>query len=267
MRGVTVELPEGARKRLAELGLQRMQAEDAMRGCAARANNLPKDAHELRARLEAQRDAQADRHRVLSLLVSRLNQFCMELRLPANSTLEVAPALELKLKASETVSAAVEATRAQIAGVQREIAAVRALPMRRASELEAMRAHLARLAQRARPRIVFDARGNATVTWIEDMAQMDSVLGLVAFVLGPEPLSAAFARDLEPEGAGAVSPLEREAKLAELSASLLSLERCEEQLIMRAADEGVELLRRGDADPRAVLNVAVVAKDAKPQAA
>jgi len=265
MRGMNkVELlPAAARKKLAEIELQRMQAEDAARGAAGRWNSLPPDADELRERLARERDRHAERHRALSLLVSRLNQFCMELKLPANSTLEVAPALELKLKASETVVAAVEAVRAQIANMQREIAAVRALPMRRASELEAIRAHLARLAQRSPPKVGFDARGNATVRWIEDMATMDGVLGLLAFVLGPEPLSAAFARDLAPEGAGAVSPLEREARLAELSASLLALERCEEQLIVRAADEGVELLRRGDADPRAVLNVAVVAKEAQ----
>jgi len=120
MRGVTVELPRRAREKLAELELQRMAAEDGMRGCAQRINSLPRDGAEaLRARLAAQRDAQAERHRALSLLVSRLNQWCMELRLPPGAMLEPAPALEIKLKASETPSAAVEAVRVQIALVQR----------------------------------------------------------------------------------------------------------------------------------------------------
>jgi hypothetical protein len=57
-----------------------------------------------------------------------------------------------------------------------------------------------RLALRARPKIGFDARGNARVMWAEDMvAGKDDVLGLLAFALGPEQLLAAFSRDLELE--------------------------------------------------------------------
>jgi hypothetical protein len=82
-RGVTVELPEPARKRLAEIELQRMQAEDAMRGCAQRINSLPRDgADQLRERLAQERDKHAERHRALSILVSQVNQWTVELRLP-----------------------------------------------------------------------------------------------------------------------------------------------------------------------------------------
>jgi|SRR5262245_59034806 len=131
--------------------------------------------------------------------------------------------------------------------------------MSRASQLEAVRAYLARLARGAQPRIVFDARGNATVAWVEDMATMDGVLGLLALVVGSEQVAAALARDLAPEQGNAVSPLEREKRINELSVSLLALERQEEQLIMRAADEGVELLRRPDASPPCVLGVVIAA--------
>ena len=251
MRGVTVELPEAARAKLSDIEAQRCIAEDLLRGCAQRINSLPREAVELRERLVVERDKHAERHRVLSMLVSRVNQFCVELR--GNVALECAPAVEIKLKASETVVAALAATRAQIAGVQRELAAVRKAPLCRSSQEEAIRAHLARLVQR--PKIGFDARGGALVTWVEDMATMDGVLGLLAFVLGPEQVSAAFSRDLEPESPGAVSPLEREKRISELSVSLLALERTEEALIERAASEGIELARRGDASPVAVLGV------------
>src|SRR6516164_7018338 len=175
--------------------------------------------------------------------------------------LEVAPAVEIKLKASETVVAALAATREQIAGVQRELAQVRKAPLCRLSQEEAIRAHLSRLMQR--PKIGFDARGGALLTWTEDMATMDGVLGLLAFVLGPEQVSAAFSRDLEPESPAAVTPLERE---TELSVSLLALERTEEALILRAAGEGIELARRSDASPVAVLGVVVVNANARTQA-
>src|SRR6516165_6366967 len=261
MRGVTVELPEAAMAKLSDIEAQRCIAEDLLRGCAQRINSLPREAVELRERLVVERDKHAERHRVLSMLVSRVNQFCVELR--GNVALECAPAVEIKLKASETVVAALAATRAQIAGVQRELAAVRKAPLCRSSQEEAIRAHLARLVQR--PKIGFDARGGALVTWVEDMATMDGVLGLLAFVL-PEQVSAAFAHDLEPESPGAVSPLEREKRISELSVSLLALERTEEALILRAAGEGIELSRRGDASPVAVLGVVVVNANARTQA-
>jgi hypothetical protein len=262
MRGVTVELPEAARAKLSDIEAQRCIAEDLLRGCAQRINSLPREAVELRERLVVERDKHAERHRSLSMIVSRCNQFWMELR--GNVALEVAPAVEIKLKASETVVAALAATREQIVTVQRDLAAVRRAPLCRSSQEEAIRAHLARLVQR--PKVGFDARGGALLTWVEDMATMDGVLGLLAFVLGPEQVSAAFARDLESESPGAVSPLEREKRISELSVSLLSLERLEEALIERAASEGIELPRRGDASPVAVLGVVVVNATARAQA-
>lgn len=47
----------------------------------------------------------------------------------------------------------------------------------------------------------------------------------------------------------------REAKLATLEASLLKLERDEEKLIEHAGAAGIEIMRRVDADPRAVLDI------------
>ena len=261
MRGVTVELPESARAKLSDIEAQRCIAEDLLRGTAQRLTSLPREAVELRERLAVERDKHAERHRVLSLLVSRCNQFLYELR--GNVALEGAPAVEIKLKASETCAAALAATREQIAGAQRELVQVRKAPLCRSSQEEAIRAHRARVVQR--PKIGFDARRGALVTWVEDMATMDGVLGLLAFVL-PEQVSAAFAHDLEPESPGAVSPLEREKRISELSVSLLALERTEEALIERAASEGIELPRRGDASPVAVLGVVVVNANARAQA-
>jgi hypothetical protein len=46
-------------------------------------------------------------------------------------------------------------------------------------------------------------------------------------------------------------------RVAELEATLLELERREEALIMRAAGDGLDILRRVDASPPAVLGVMV----------
>ena len=264
MRVPLIELPEAAAKRLSEIEAAKWAAEDAMRSAQGRINSLPRDAHELRARLEAQRDAQADRHRVLSLLVSRCNQWHVELRLPTGSILELAPAPELKLRASETCAAALATVREQIALVQGELLQVRRAPLRKESRREAVRSYLARLESQVKPRVGFDARGAAAIQWAEDMATMNAVLGLLAFVVGSEQVTAAFTRQLEeePEAPGALSPLEREKRINELAIRLLELERVEESLIGRAASEGIELPRRGDASPVAVLGVVIVAREA-----
>jgi hypothetical protein len=267
MRGVTVELPAAAATKLTELTLARDAALDSMRGAQGRANRLPADAaQQMRERLTVERERHAERHRQLSMLVSRVNQWTVELRLPPHAALELAPLVDIKLAPGETVSGAVATVRSEIAGVQQEIAAVRAAPLKRSSQQEAISAYLARLSQQARPRIGFDARGNARVAWTEDLVtSKDDLLGLLAFILGSEQLAAAFARDLEvePERADALTPEERDKRIAELLASLLSCERREEALIECAADEGIEVPRRPDASPLAVLNVAIVAKEAR----
>jgi hypothetical protein len=267
MRGVTVELPAVAATKLTELTLARDAALDSMRGAQGRANSLPADAaHQMRERLAIERDRHAERHRQLSMLVSRLNQFCVELRLPPGTTLESAQTVNVTLKPGDSLSAAIAAVRDEIAGVQRELASVRAAPLRKQSQQEAISAYLARLSQRARPQIGFDVRGNARVAWTEDLVtSKDDLLGLLAFMFGPEQLAAAFARELEvePERADAVTPEEREQRLSDLAASLLSLERREETLIERAASEGIEVPRRPDASPLAVLGVVIVAKEAR----
>ena len=265
MRGVTVALPEPAREKLAEIELQRAQTEDAQRSCRQRLNALPTDADGLRAQLTSERDKLAAQYRQLSMLRSRINQWHMELRLPPGSKLEPAPAIDIKLKPGETLKAAIEAVREKIADVQlRELAQVRRAPLRKQSQLQAVSEYLTRLAAGAAENRV-DARGNARVMWAEDMvAGKDDVLGLLAFALGPEQLLAAFSRDLElePEPADALSSGERDKRISELSDSLLSLERREEGL-MRAAQDGIDVLRRGDADPRCVLGVTVIKAQAQ----
>jgi len=54
---------------------------------------------------------------------------------------------------------------------------------------------------------------------------------------------------------GLPSP-ERRQRIAALDAEILELERAEEAMIVAAAEHGIDLERRGDADPRAVIGTA-----------
>jgi hypothetical protein len=270
MRGPAVELPAAAQSKLTEIGLARDAAMDAMRGAQNRINTLPPFAEEIRGRLAAERDKHAERHRVLAMLVSRLNQFHMELRLAPGTAVEPAPAPEavkLKPHINETVVSAITQFRRDILRVQQEIASVRRAPLKKTSRQEAVRAYIAWQAQRVGPKVTFDVQGNARVMWAEDMvANKDDLLGVLAWVMGPEKVLAAFSRDFdaEPEARNALTVAERQEKVAELSADLLRMERIEESLIMRAASDGTEVLRRPDASPLAVLGIVIgVAKEAQ----
>ena len=110
------------------------------------------------------------------------------------------------------------------------------------------------------PRIVFDVRGNAKMQWVEDMiVQKDDLVGTLALFLGPQEIAKVLAHQFEQEAerSDAVTPTEREQKIAELSASLLSLERREAAMLEQNGIDNI--LPRPEMDPRAFLGV-IVAK-------
>jgi hypothetical protein len=194
----------------------------------------------------------------LAQLVSRLNQAVIEMRLPVGAVLEMAPAIAIKLD-GVTLGEAISSVRDEIAKLQQETLAVRSAPLKRTSQQAAIGDYLLRLALRTRPKIGFDIRGNARVSFAEDMVTgKDDILGMMAFVF-PDAVAAAFARDddEQAEAPNALSPQERDKRLSELAAALLVLERREETLIARAADDGMDMLRRVDASPLAVLGVVI----------
>src|SRR5258708_1100178 len=99
MRGVTVTLPPAAQSRLQTLQMMRMAAEDGARSIHGRINNLPRDDQMMRDKLAAEQQKLQHRFGILSQLLSRVNQFLMELK---GVTLEMAPAVSIELKNSET---------------------------------------------------------------------------------------------------------------------------------------------------------------------
>jgi hypothetical protein len=137
-----------------------------------------------------------------------------------------------------------------------QITAARRAPLKHASKADALAKRLAGLALRAAPRVSFDQHGNASIAWVEDLATMDSVLGLLALCI-PQELTAAFVEDAsEPEGdpENALTPAERDAAVSKLQADLLALERCEAELL----DQAGAVLPRPDMSPLSYLGVEVV---------
>jgi hypothetical protein len=267
-RALQIQLPEQARQRLEELTLARDLALDQQKALQARINMADGDSM-IRDRLVAEHSKQALRANHLQRLVSSCNQYLMQLRLVPGTTLEVHPPLNLTIKTS--LPKAVEATREQIADLQKEITKTRSAPLKVESRRDAARSYLERLAQVYAPRLVVDGRGNAKATWREDMVvSKDEILALIVWALGPngpQELVEAFQIDEEPEPEGALTPLEKEETLGRFNKTLLTLERQENSLISCAAADGHEITRRPDANPMAVLNLVIVQQEPQQQVA
>jgi hypothetical protein len=253
-RGIVVELPEQAKARLDELSMLRDSALDASRSCQQRMNMLDDDADKLAIKLATERDKHAQRHNAAHRLLSACNQYLFQLRLPPGYVLEPAPSIDIALKKSETVFEAIDAIRTQIAAVQHEMALVRSAPLRKQSMREALTRYLASHAMRVRPRVSFDAQGNAKVLWDENTVHSkDDMLGLLSwFMGGPQELAIAFGIEQEPEPPDALTPDEKAQQLSKLADDLLALERREAALL-----DGADVLPRPEMSPLAYLQVRI----------
>jgi hypothetical protein len=261
---VAVELPEAARTRLQELIVARDAALDASRSANARLNALSGDADpQMRTRLAAARDQQNHRHGQLAQLLSRVQQWLAELR--SGVVLEEAPPAAIVLPDGQTLDAALAAARAEVKSLRGRLVAVKAAPLPREDQCELAVEHVVRLGQAARPAVGI-VGDKLRVGFRGDMAAADDVLALLCWAM-PEAVCAALEREIaaQPARADALPASERMRRVAELEAQLLELETREEALLKQAAAAGQDIVRRPDADVRAVLGV-VIAK-AQAQAA
>ena len=78
--------------------------------------------------------------------------------------------------------------------------------------------------------------------------------------LFPDQLLSALCRevDLVSDDANSLDDATRATKLATIAADMLAVEREEEALIVQAEQAGNQILRRPDADPRAVLQIELI---------
>ena len=255
MRGVLpVELPEAAREKLAEIRLARDSALEAGRSAQTRANMLPPDSDKLHERLVAERDKHAEKHRLLHLVVSRCNQFVMELR---GVSLESVEPANVKLKDGETLATSIAATREEIETLRDRLATVKAAPLPANDQVKLAKEFVARRALIARPRILVQ-QDALRVHWTDDvvMSKSDIVSLLCCFL--PEQVFAALQSMIGDQSPNALPASERDKQIARITQRLFELELQEESLILKAHEDGMDVIRRGDADPRAILGVVVV---------
>jgi hypothetical protein len=260
MRGVTVTLPESARAKLSALEVARDLALDATRSCVARLSGLGRDFDpQLQARLAAERDRHAARHRALAGLIHKINEWLMGLR--ANTALEIAPTVDIKLREGETIFDAIEATRNQISSSQGQLAVIRAAPLPVEDQRQSVAAYVERLGRQARPVVSVVQNGTLRVGFRDVLIEAEQTLALLAWV-APDQVRDALIGVLEaqPRVVGAMPASERLQRVAEIEDKLTELEYAEEAMIEHAAKQGIDILRRVDASPPCVLGVAVKAR-------
>jgi hypothetical protein len=260
MRGIQVELPSCATEKLDELQIRRDNALTLSHAAQSKINMLDgRNGGHLLEKLTTDRDLWARAHNELHRLQSAIHQYLFELRLPVGYVLASAP-VAVELEKGQTPAEALTKVRNEIAAINQQIVAVRRAPLKKSSQQDAVRAYLARLVERVRPTVGFDARGNGRVLWREEMVvNKDEVLGLIVWALGPlgpQELLSAFELDQQPEPPNAISPEEREQNLHDLSSALLSAERRESAVL-----ELTDVLPRAEMSALSYLQIAIVAKE------
>jgi hypothetical protein len=258
-------LPEQARERLLALDARRVEE------AAAAAARLPYEItdQKITERVRASQERHAQRHNEIHALCSRIRQFLNSL--PPNVDLVPAPPVTAKPRQGETLAQAVDRTRDEIMAAQNHLSVVKAAPLPKADAKKLAAVYVQQLAARGCPSVAVD-RDQLKVAFTapnaDTLAHHLDIAALMAW-LYPSQMTQAFEREIDALGETAqpMPAAERERRASELAANLEQLERQEETLIEMAASEGVDIMRRADADPRAVLGVSIVAKVKALQAA
>jgi hypothetical protein len=183
-------------------------------------------------------------------------------------------------RAKSGIAAAIESARAQIATLRADQHQVRSAPLLSGVVRERVREQIAALAQRGVVDVlpVIEAGRPLAFPMMDVRAEVsghaisaDGANRLSAFALhtGPDTLaifSWLFQNELLDrldveitelaDDENALSDAERAERQAALAAELLQAERIEEALLVAAEAEGLQAMRRRDADPRAVLGLA-----------
>jgi len=220
------ELPASVQVKLAKLDVSGMVSEDAVRAAQSRLGGLG-PGHELRDQLTAERDRHSHRHRQISALIHRVNEWIV--RLPANTVLEVVQVADIKLRDGETWIDAIEATRNEIKSLRGQLAVIRAAPLPVADQIKCVEQYVEKILQLAQPAVSIVKDGAVRVGFRDVFVEPEQVLSLLAWV-APDQVRDALTGLLEaqPRVVGAMPASERLQRVAELEEKLLELERVEE---------------------------------------
>lgn len=251
-------LPEQAREKLLVLDSRRIEE------AAAAAARLPYEVtdQKISERVRVSQDRHRLRHDALHALCTHVRQWLNSL--PPGAVLEPAEPVNARPIKGETLAQAVARLRDEITAAQNNLRVVKAAPLLK-SELKASAALLVQqLAARGRPNVSAGRNGLAvafTAPNADTLAHHHDIAALMAWV-DPDAMTRALEKEIDamPEQQQPMPKAEREKRAAELAASLLELEWQEETLIDIAASEGLDVMRRENASPAAVLGIVVAAK-------
>ena len=203
-------------------------------------------------------------------MVSRIDNLILQLFSGAEDTaLPPWPAAVSGPRDGESVGDALLRLRQEISIAQGEVRRARMAPPPVSEIKAAIAAEIERLADGGTPRITIDS-GRVTIHWPDVM--MYAVPG--AALSAPsgsasKMLAALFPAELKKlltagivDTKGAIPSGERPQRIRDAEASILALEVAEERLVCEALDAGLEVHRRIDANPWAILNADVEAAQA-----
>lgn len=265
-------LPHKAAAKLAALDGASIDARDAMLSATRRIGDLekalnrsgnpPEDAAGVEfelGRLRAVRQQQSRRHSELAATVSAIGQWLHTV--PPFATLEMAKPTTVNRRKDETLPAAIARTRDEINDAQQELRVVRTAPLPKADLKVKAAAYVQGLVERGRPKISAGNDGVFKVSFEDRNSYVASSCASMATLLAwlhPDEMTARLEQEIDalPENKSALTAQDKEARVSELKANLDALERMEEALVEAAIAEGIDVMRRSNASPLAVLGVA-----------
>jgi hypothetical protein len=261
---VLAKLPEGPRAQALLIDGLGFDGLDQSRAAQARINAIKDTRDPNIERLLQARDAGQHRHEELSQLVNEIVRFVRAV--PDTMALDVVP--PMKSSGGDPATALVVVRRA-IAETTISLSKVKSAPPPRAEVRKGLTEYVAGLVKKGKPSLVVE-RGRPFNVRFEDRAKdfgvHEGYISAVLAWLDPEGFQARLeALVAEIDDRNAIPTAEQEKRIAALEAELLKLGFEEEAIITSAFASGLDLLRRGRADPRAVLGVAVA--EMKPLAA
>lgn len=193
------------------------------------------------------------------------------------------PPIDVDLKRSETVTAALARHRKNIATLRANLHTIKSAPLLSSAVKARARAEINGLAQQGRPN-VFDAiEAGERIQWPDETirattilhallpgdgwvhtanvngivdTKMPSTMQVIAWLFKDRLIEAIESEiDSSSDDANALSDADRATKLSATLSEILETERQEEALIEMAAANGQEIGRRPEADPRAILGI------------
>ena len=264
-------------ERLADLR-RRREYHSVPGGNAAEVAKLDGELAAVRAdldRLDRERSRRNSHRGNTEQVVSRLNDFVMRLFSGVDDA--SAPRWPAKVpgpRDGESLSDAILRLRHEIGMARGELQQIKTAPPPAAEIKAALVAEVDRMAAEGKPRVSIDG-GRIAIHWPDVQPYAVSGAALAApSGSGSKMLAALFGDQLKKlltagvdEVKGAIASSERPKRVREIEARILALEVAEERLVMAALEEGLEVHRRIDASPWAILYAEEEAAHAHAEAA